>query len=142
MKENSKYMESLSAKLNALKGQLQELVIGDGSLSAFMKGVVDAGTAVLKFANSDIGKTIIELTLAYTGFSLAAKGVAKFKAAMEDTEKVTGLVGLVKNVKAAITAFKGAETATAGFQAALGALNINPVVAGLTIAIVKYADKQ
>ena len=134
MKENSKYMESLSAKLNALKGQLQELVIGDGSLSAFMKGVVDTGTAILKFANSDIGKTIIQLTLAYTGFSLAAKGVAKFTAAMADTEKVTGLVGLIKNIKAAITAFKGAETATEGFRAALGALNINPVVAGLTIA--------
>ena len=135
MKENSKYMESLSAKLNALKGQLQELVIGDGSLSAFMKGVVDAGTAILKFANSDIGKTIIELTLAYTGFSLAAKGVAKFTAAMADTEKVTGLVGLIKNIKAAITAFKGAETATEGFRAALGALNINPVVLGLTAAV-------
>jgi chromosome segregation ATPase len=134
-KENSKYMESLSAKLNALKGQLQELVIGDGSLSAFMKGVVDAGTAILKFANSDIGKTIIELTLAYTGFSLAAKGIHKFKAAMEDTEKVTGLVGLIKNIKAAITAFKGAETATEGFKAALGALNINPVVLGLTAAV-------
>ena len=135
MKENSKYMESLSAKLNALKGQLQELVIGDGSLSAFMKGVVDAGTAILKFANSDIGKTIIQLTLAYTGFSLAAKGVAKFTAAMADTEKVTGLVGLIKNIKAAITAFKGAETATEGFRAALGALNINPVVLGLTVAV-------
>ena len=134
-KENSKYMESLSAKLNALKGQLQELVIGDGSLSAFMKGVVDAGTAILKFANSDIGKTIIQLTLAYTGFSLAAKGVTKFTAAMADTEKVTGLVGLVKNVKAAITAFKGAETATEGFRAALGALNINPVVLGLTAVV-------
>lgn len=134
MKENSKYMESLSAKLNALKGQLQELVIGDGSLSAFMKGVVDAGTAILKFANSDIGKVIIELTLAYTGFTLATKGIAKFTAAMADTEKVTGLIGLVKNIKAAITAFKGAETATEGFKAALGALNINPVVAGLTIA--------
>ena len=133
-KENSKYMESLSAKLNALKGQLQELVIGDGSLSAFMKGIVDTGTAILKFANSDIGKTIIQLTLAYTGFSLAAKGVAKFTAAMADTEKVTGLVGLIKNIKAAITAFKGAETATEGFRAALGALNINPVVVGLTIA--------
>ena len=134
-KENSKYMESLSAKLNALKGQLQELVIGDGSLSAFMKGVIDAGTAILKFANSDIGKVIIELTLAYTGFNLAAKGVAKFKAAMADTEKVTGLVSLVKNIKAAIAAFKGAETATKGFQAALGALNINPVVLGLTVAV-------
>lgn len=135
MKENSKYMESLSAKLNALKGQLQELVIGDGSLSAFMKGVVDAGTAILKFANSDIGKTIIQLTLVYTGFSLAAKGIAKFTAAMADTEKVAGLVGLIKNIKAAITAFKGAKTATAGFEAALGALNINPVVLGLTAAI-------
>lgn len=135
MKENSKYMESLSAKLNALKGQLQELVIGDGSLSAFMKVIVDTGTAILKFANSDIGKTIIQLTLVYTGFSLAAKGVAKFTAAMADTEKVTGLVGVIKNIKAAIIAFKGAETATEGFRAALGALNINPVVAGLTIAV-------
>lgn len=135
MKENSKYMESLSAKLNALKGQLQELVIGDGSLSAFIKGVVDAGTAILKFANSDIGKVIIELTLAYTGFTLAAKGIAKFTAAMADTEKVTGIVGLIKNIKAAITAFKGAETATLGFKAALGALNINPVVLGLTAAV-------
>lgn len=134
MKENSKYMESLSAKLNALKGQLQELVIGDGSLSIFMKGVVDAGTAILKFANSDIGKTILQITLLYTTFTLAAKGVVKFQKAMANTEATSGLVGLVKNIKAAITAFKGAETATKGFRAALGALNINPVVAGLTIA--------
>ena len=54
---------------------------------------------------------------------------------MADTEKVTGLVGLIKNIKAAITAFKGAETATEGFRAALGALNINPVVLGLTAAV-------
>lgn len=132
MKENSKYMESLSAKLNALKGQLQELVIGDGSLSAFMKGVVDAGTAILKFANSDIGKTILQITLLYTTFTLAAKGVVKFQKAMADTEATSGLVGLVKNIKAAITAFKGAETATEGFKAALGALNINPVVLAIT----------
>lgn len=132
MKENSKYMESLSAKLNALKGQLQELVIGDGSLSAFMKGVVDAGTAILKFANSDVGKTILQITLLYTTFTLAAKGVAKFQKAMADTEATSGLVGLVKNIKAAITAFKGAETAADGFKAALGALNINPVVLAIT----------
>lgn len=132
MKENSKYMESLSAKLNALKGQLQELVIGDGSLSAFMKGVVDAGTAILKFANSDIGKTILQITLLYTTFTLAAKGVVKFQKAMADTEATSGLVGLVKNIKAAITAFKGAETAVDGLKAALGALNINPAVLAIT----------
>ena len=36
-KENEKYMESLTAKLTALKQQFQELALGDGGLSYLLK---------------------------------------------------------------------------------------------------------
>lgn len=63
MRENEAYMSSLQAKVTALKSQFTELVLGDGGLTSFVKLLVDAGTTVLKFANSDVGQLIIQLGL-------------------------------------------------------------------------------
>ena len=57
-----------------LKAQFQELVLGDGGLTSFVKLLVDSGTAILKFANSDIGQLIIKGTLLFTTISLLSKG--------------------------------------------------------------------
>src|SRR5574344_392778 len=68
MNENSKYMESMEAKLNALKAQFQELVTGDGGLNTFLKGLTDLGTGILKFLNYtdglQVGLTAISILLA------------------------------------------------------------------------------
>lgn len=59
-KENADFMESLQAKINDLKAQFQELVLGDGGLTSFIKILIETGTEILKFANSDLGQAVIQ----------------------------------------------------------------------------------
>ena len=62
-KENEKVMDSISKKVEILKSQFQQLVIGKGSLQTAAKAILNLGIAFLKFANSDVGQVIIKLTL-------------------------------------------------------------------------------
>ena len=72
-KENEAYLDSLGAKLNLLKQQFQELVLGEGGLQSFAKGLLDVGIAILKFANSDVGQLTIAVGLAVTAVTLLRK---------------------------------------------------------------------
>lgn len=72
--ENSKYMESLEAKQQALKAEFEDFanrVLSKDVVSGFMS----AGTAMLNFANNDVGAAITRIGVLSTG--------------------VTGLVGIV-----------------------------------------------
>ena len=75
MKENESYANSLQFKLTALRSEWERLVLGDGGISSFIKGVVDAGTAVLKFANSDLGQTIIMIGATTTAINTLIKTI-------------------------------------------------------------------
>lgn len=55
-------MESIEARFTALKSEVQELILGDGGLSDLIKMILDVGTTIVKFANSDIGEAIIKLS--------------------------------------------------------------------------------
>lgn len=127
LNENSKYMESISAKTNLAKAQLQELVLGDGGLTDFVKGLLTVTTALLKFANSGVGKTIINVTLLYTGITLLSKGMSTLGA----TVIPNLLLGMLKLYEC----FNLSATATEGFNLALEALGLNPVVIGITAII-------
>lgn len=59
-----------------LKAQFQELVLGDGGLTSLVKGFVDAGTAILKFANSDTGQTVIKITAMIATIALLNKAIS------------------------------------------------------------------
>lgn len=59
-----------------LKAQFQELILGDGGLTQFIKILLDLGTNILKFANSDVGQLIIKTTLLVGTFSLLKSGVS------------------------------------------------------------------
>ena len=72
--ENSKYMESLEAKQQALKAEFEDFA--NRVLSKdLVGGFINAGTAMLNFANNDIGAAITRIGVLSTG--------------------VTGLVGIV-----------------------------------------------
>lgn len=72
--ENSKYMESLEAKQQALKAEFEDFA--NRVLSKdLVGGFINAGTAMLKFANNDVGAAITRIGVLSTG--------------------VTGLVGIV-----------------------------------------------
>ena len=72
--ENSKYMESLEAKQQALKAEFEDFA--NRVLSKdLVSGFINAGTAMLNFANNDVGAAITRIGVLSTG--------------------VTGLVGIV-----------------------------------------------
>lgn len=107
-----------------LKAQFQELVVGDGGLTSFIKLLLDAGTTILKFANSDIGQLIIKIGLLYTALILASKGFAALNVAKLISD-FTGFIGIVGSTTGAVNKL----------ITALELLNINPVVAGLTALV-------
>ena len=61
-RENEAYLESVEAKTNLLKAQYEELVLSL-PIEELEKALLNAGTALLKFANSDMGSAIIKATL-------------------------------------------------------------------------------
>lgn len=127
MKENEAYMESLKAKVNALKAEFEKLILGDGGLTNFVKLVIDSGTGILKFTNSDIGQLIIKIGALTIAFGLLNK-----------TAKYT-VITLIPKLKTLIMGFVDAITlaknGTIGFGMALKALNLDPTVLAITTII-------
>lgn len=82
VKENSRYMESIEAKVNNFKAAFQELALTFIN-SDFVKQVIDFGTALLKFANTDLGQTIIKL--------------AAFGGALKGLSLIVGKLGLIES---------------------------------------------
>lgn len=74
-RENEKVMDSVAKKVEILKSQFQQLVIGKGGLQDFAKTILDIGIALLKFANSDVGKTVIKVTELIAIITLLNKGI-------------------------------------------------------------------
>lgn len=81
-RENATYMESLEAKLQGLKAAWQELVTEGGIINKFIKLLLDAGTAVLKFADSDIVKFIVKTAAFTAGLYAATKAVGALGVAL------------------------------------------------------------
>ena len=70
-KENGRYMESLQAQVQALKAEFQEFATNILS-SDLVKGFLQAGTSILKFANTDLGQAISKILL----FNLTVNGIS------------------------------------------------------------------
>lgn len=89
MKENEKAMDSLEKKTNMLIAEFQKLVWGeDGGLNTLLKMLIDLGTTILKFANSDIGKFIIKVTALVAGMTLLIKTTKLISNAFAGIKKV------------------------------------------------------
>lgn len=68
-REYEKSLEGIEAKLRALNGGFVELVT-DGALTSLIKLIIDGGVALLTFANTGVGKTIINIALLTGGIKL------------------------------------------------------------------------
>lgn len=80
MKENAAYAESLEYKIQMLKKSFQNLANSVAS-SDLLKQTIDMGTALLEFANTDIGTAIIQLGLFTTAVIAANKVIPAFMSA-------------------------------------------------------------
>ena len=67
-KENSAYMESVEAHQAKLKSAWTELVLS-APFAELEKALLDAGTALLKFANDDVGNAVLKTSLLVGGIS-------------------------------------------------------------------------
>lgn len=124
--ENAKYMDSLSARINLLKQQFQELVLGDGGITSFAKMMVSIATEILKFTNSDIGQLLIKVSLLAGGIklvSMAFKGLAT----LAKGNFVTSLGLIVTEIGAMIT---GASSLTNVMTALTISMEANPLFWG------------
>lgn len=107
--ENARYMESLEAKINNFKAAFQELALTFIN-SDFVKQIIDLGTALLKFANTDLGQTIIKITA--------------FGVALKSLSLIVGKLGLIESFTKLGKAIKSAfvfTTTTQNFSNLYGA---------------------
>lgn len=119
MKENEAYAESLQFKLTALQAEFERLVLGDGGISAFIKGIVDAGTAVLKFANSDLGKVTITVTASAVAFNTLYKSVKAYQEAQKLATMSDAVASLTKSIAVSGATFGAYALAIAGVSVAI-----------------------
>lgn len=117
MKENEAYMESLEAKEQSIKAEFEDFA--NRVLSKeFVSGFLDAGKAMLEFANNDVGAAITRIT----GFATV----------------ITSLVGIAGTVIGKLSQLSGALSSAGGATGLLGTL-VDPgtllIIAGVATAI-------
>ena len=132
--ENESYMESLDFKVNTLKATFEDFsnrVLN----SELVGGFIDAGTALLKFANSDAGVAITQMALLTAGV-VGVVGVIG---------KVVGAIGSVVAAYKAGSAVMGASGFIALLTSGKLALILGAVglaIAGVAGAIAYFKGKE
>lgn len=137
-KENEKYMESIEAHQAKLKQQWEQLVLS-APIENLEKSLLDAGTAILKFANNDTVQLIAKLSALLTVVALATKAFAAFKTVVSGGSTFAVFINLLQQVIA------GETTLTAVTSFLTTTLLANPLFWGATVvlgitAIIKAVD--
>lgn len=98
VKENAKYMESLSANWNQLKAVLAELAVqlGEAGLMDFLKGLASAGVSIGQLTQALGGVLPVLTTIAGIIITIKAQKISK---------SISDVVGGITNAKNEIVAF-------------------------------------
>lgn len=141
-KENEKVMDSVAKKVEILKSQFQQLVIGDGGLQEVAKTFLNIGIALLKFANSDVGQAVIATTALITALNLLHKAFSS-KLVTSIMATINEIVSLIATEISATGVTNGLAFAVKGLTTAI--MESPLVLAGIVIAgiagIVAIMDK-
>lgn len=133
--ENARYMESVAASVSRLKAEFQDLANNIAG-SDILKRIVDMGTALLKFANTDIGTTIIQIglfTAAFTGVSKVIKAMTVGNTALNRLGLYFEILGFAMNTAIGISG-KLNIALTGLFQV----IKANPIMAAVTAGMALY----
>lgn len=133
-KENEKRKESLQGKVQQLQSAWQSLS-RDTINSEFVKSILDAGTTLLKFADSDVGKTIITLTALIASVKLLSSGLNFVKTAiLTNGQALFQYLLILQGVPAAQAAASASSLGLAGSLRILtAALVTNPIFLAITV---------
>lgn len=139
MKENEKYMDSIQARTQQLKAEIQKLVLEGNLMQKFFKAIISLGTNVVKFFNTFYGKVVL---VSIAIITLIAN-FKKLKIAFAGSY----IVKFIKLIDAAITsiiAFKtGVLTASGAvdwFKMQLDALSLNPFILAISAIVAIIAS--
>ena len=122
MQENERYMESLQAKEQALKAEFEDF--SNRVLSQeFVGGLLDAGKAILDFANNDVGAALTRIG----AFSTSVVGVV-------------GIIGTVVGKLSQLSSVLSAAGGATGFLGTLLAPKTLLIIAGVAAAIAGIAE--
>lgn len=134
-RENEAYLESLQAKVTALKNQFQEFVLGDGGITALAKGFLTFSTSILEFINDIGGLRTILITV--TGLLIAFKGALILDKATQVLSFITNLASGIKGLTSIIpNAISAWSAYSAGIVSANTAIQASmPIIGALTIAL-------
>lgn len=121
--ENSKYMESLEAKQQALKAEFEDFA--NRVLSKdLVGGFINAGTAMLNFANNDVGAAVTRIGVLSTG--------------------VTGLVGIVGQTVGKMAEvglqLKNLGVGGGSFLGLLSSGKLALIIGGVTLAVTALVE--
>ena len=121
--ENSKYMESLEAKQQALKAEFEDFA--NRVLSKdLVSGFINAGTAMLNFANNDVGAAITRIGVLSTG--------------------ITGLVGIVGQTVGKMAEvglqLKNLGVGGGSFLGMLASGKLALIIGGVTLAVTALVE--
>lgn len=131
--ENEKRMNSLQGKTQQLQSAWQSLS-RDTINSEFIKALLDAGTGILKFANSDIGKTIASIAALLATMKLLTSGFTLIKTAiLTNGQALFQYLLILQGVPAAQAAASASSLGLAGSLKILTtALVTNPIFLAVT----------
>ncbi len=126
--ENAKRMDSLNGKVQQLQSAWQSLS-RDTINNEFIKSILEAGTNLLKFANTDVGKTITTIIALVAGVKLLTTGLNLAKTAiLTNGQALFQYLLILQGVPAAQAAASASSLGLAGSLKILTtALVTNPV---------------
>lgn len=134
MDENASYMESIEAKLQNLKAAYENFA-SNTITKEFIGSVLDAGTKLLEFANTDMGQAVAKAIL-FGGAITGITGIAG-----EFISKIIGIASSVKKATSGVEAFLGMA---AGGKWTVIALAIGAVATAIILIVdaIKNADSK
>ena len=130
MKENERYMQSLQARLTALKQQFSELVLGKGGLLNFAKTLLTLATNVLKVINA-IG-----------GLKTAFIALGTVLATLNAEKLLKTITSIPKNIGDAIKSVKNFIGSLSALQATVGVVGLALTAFSAIFSLVSSAQKK
>lgn len=132
-KENEKYLNTYTAKLNKVKAQWEDIANSEQGILGIKKALVDVGSVLLTIIKWTGGLRTVLLAISTVVWMLVGDKI------------ISGFKAIGTALKGLVTGFRTVTTAAQGFQAALGAIGAIATVISIIVGVIQQAadeDKQ
>lgn len=139
MDENSRYMETLTAKTEQLVVALTELAVAaaDSGLLDLAKSAIDTATAFIKWTTES--KNLLPILASISGLIITIKS----QKLASEIQAIGGAFGNAVNaIRGIETAASGATVAATGLSGALGAIGLAITAVSAVVGIIKAVDNE